>query len=54
MQEAEIQKEIYLKKSANNVDENNVTLLSDASAIASGKALYIQSCAAATERTVKG
>lgn len=46
MQEAEVQKENYLKKSANNVDENNVTLLSDASAIASGKAVYIQSCAA--------
>jgi len=46
MQEAEIQKENYLKKSANNVDENNVTLLSDAPAIAGGKAVYIQNCAA--------
>ena len=46
MQEAEIQKENYLKKSANNVDENNVTLLSDASAIAGGKAVYVQNCAA--------
>jgi cytochrome c oxidase cbb3-type subunit 3 len=46
MQEAEIQKENYLKKSANNVDENNVTLLADASAIAGGKAVYIQNCAA--------
>ncbi|MES2555766.1 MAG: cbb3-type cytochrome c oxidase N-terminal domain-containing protein [Bacteroidota bacterium] len=36
----------YRKKAANLVDENNATILTDASALASGKALFITNCAA--------
>lgn len=42
---AALQKEAYLKNAANNIDENNVTLL-DASGIAAGAALYGQNCLA--------
>lgn len=42
---AEKQKEEYLKKSANNIDENSVVML-DASGVAAGQALYIMNCAA--------
>ncbi|MCO5268059.1 MAG: c-type cytochrome [Brumimicrobium sp.] len=42
---AAIQVEAYLKKSANNVDENTVVMLDEA-AIANGKARYEKSCAA--------
>ena len=34
----------YLKKSANNVDENNVKLLTDATSIAAGKQIFEASC----------
>lgn len=44
MKQAEIEKEAYLKRSANNVDENTVVLLTDASALAGGKKVYEQSC----------
>lgn len=46
MEKAEEQKAAYLKKSANNVDENTVKLLTDASAIDAGKAVFTQNCAA--------
>jgi cytochrome c oxidase cbb3-type subunit III len=46
MKAAEKQKADYLRRSANNVDENTVKLLTDASAIQSGKTVYIQNCAA--------
>ncbi len=36
----------YMKTSANNVDESTVKLLTDASALASGKELFIANCAA--------
>jgi cytochrome c oxidase cbb3-type subunit 3 len=42
---AAIQKEAYLRNAANNVDENNVTLL-DASAIAEGAMLFSKNCQA--------
>lgn len=42
---AEKQKEEYLKKAANNIDENSVVMM-DAAAIAAGQALYITNCAA--------
>lgn len=43
---ADIEKEEYLKKSANKVDENTVTLITDASALAEGKKLFTSTCAA--------
>jgi cytochrome c oxidase cbb3-type subunit 3 len=46
MQNAEKEKAAYLKKSANNVDENTVTLLSDQEALTGGKKLFVQNCAA--------
>jgi cytochrome c oxidase cbb3-type subunit III len=44
MRYAEEQKTAYLKKSANNVDENTVTLLKDAEALTGGKKSYDQFC----------
>lgn len=46
MEKAEEQKAAYLKKSANNVDENTVKILTDASALDAGKAVFTQNCAA--------
>jgi len=46
MQAAEKQKEEYLKTAANNIDENTVKLIEEPAALASGKALFIQNCAA--------
>lgn len=46
MELAQIQIEEFMKKSANAVDENNVTLASDAGSIDAGKALYLDNCAA--------
>jgi cytochrome c oxidase cbb3-type subunit 3 len=46
MKEAEVEKAAYLKKSANNVDENTVTLSSDPAIIESGKKTFLSSCAA--------
>jgi len=46
MAKAEVEKEAYLKKSANKVDETNVTYLADASALAEGKKLFTAMCAA--------
>ncbi|MGX5817583.1 cbb3-type cytochrome c oxidase N-terminal domain-containing protein [Chitinophaga lutea] len=43
--EAAVQKEAYLKNAANNIDENNVTLLSAADDIAAGKGIFASSCA---------
>lgn len=50
---AEQQKEAYLKKAANNVDENTVVLL-DASGIAAGQSLYITNCAACHGKAGEG
>lgn len=46
MEKAEEQKAAYLKRSANNVDENTVKLLTEASAIDAGKSVFVQNCAA--------
>lgn len=46
MKHAGEEKAAYLKRSANNVDENTVTLLSDPEAMAGGKKLFVQNCAA--------
>jgi cytochrome c oxidase cbb3-type subunit III len=45
MEKAEVEKEAYLKLSANNIDENSVTKL-DENGIASGKSLFTQNCVA--------
>ena len=45
MKQAEHEKAEYLKKSANNVDENTVKLSTDAAVIESGKKIFIASCA---------
>lgn len=42
---AEKQKEEYLKKAANNIDENTVVMM-DGPAIAAGEALFVANCAA--------
>jgi cytochrome c oxidase cbb3-type subunit 3 len=46
MEEGEAEKAAYLAKAANNVDESNVVVLTDAGALAKGKELYMASCAA--------
>ncbi len=50
---AEKQKEEYLKKAANNIDENSVVML-DAGGIAAGQALYITNCAACHGKAGEG
>lgn len=45
MEQAEKEKEAYLAKSANKVDENTVVLLTDASALKGGKKIFTTSCA---------
>jgi len=45
MQKGEEEKAAYLAKSANNVDENTVTLLTDAAAIGAGKETFVKNCA---------
>ena len=46
MQKGEEEKAEYLAKSANNVDENTVVLLTAASDIASGRETFVKTCAA--------
>ena len=46
MQQAEEQKAAYLAKSANNVDESTVTLLTDPNEIAAGKEIFVKTCVA--------
>ena len=45
MQKGEDEKAAYLAKSANNVDENSVTLLTDAAALGAGKETFVKNCA---------
>lgn len=45
MVEAEQQKQEYIKKAGNLVDENNVVAMADASALDAGKQLFIGKCA---------
>lgn len=54
MEKAEEQKAAYLKKTANNVDENTVKLLTDASAIDAGKAVFTQNCSACHGKAGEG
>jgi cytochrome c oxidase cbb3-type subunit 3 len=46
MNDAAIEKEEYLKKSANKVDENTVVYLSDATSLGEGKKIFTTICAA--------
>jgi len=46
MQQAAVQKEAYLKKAANNIDETNVKRLTSNSDLESGKAVFVTVCAA--------
>ncbi len=46
LEAAAIEKEAYLKKAANKVDENTVTYLSDASSLEAGKKIFMTTCAA--------
>lgn len=45
-EQANIAKQLYLSKSANNIDENNVVYLQEQSDLDAGKAIFIQMCAA--------
>ena len=54
MVKAEEQKALYLKKSANNVDENTVKVLTDAAEIAGGEKVFIQNCAACHGKAGEG
>lgn len=44
-EKAAIAKQEYLKKAANNIDENNVTMLTDPADIAAGQKMFISNCA---------
>ena len=46
LEAAAIEKEVYLKKAANKVDENTVTYLTDASSLEAGKKVFTTTCAA--------
>lgn len=46
MEKADKEKEAYLKKAANNIDENSVKLLTEAADIEAGKKIYTTSCVA--------
>lgn len=46
MEKAEVEKEAYLKKSANKVDENTVVYLKDAADLEAGKKVFTTMCAA--------
>lgn len=46
MEKAELDKDNYLKKAANSVNENTVTYLSDATSLEAGKKIFVIACAA--------
>lgn len=54
MTQAEAQKAEYLKRSASNVDENTVKLLTDAADIAGGEKVFGQNCAACHGKAGEG
>ena len=54
MAQAEEQKALYLKKSANNVDENTVKLLTEAADITGGEKVYMQNCSACHGKAGEG
>lgn len=46
LNDAAVEKEAYLKKAGNSVDENTVTYLSDATSLAEGKKIFSTTCVA--------
>jgi cytochrome c oxidase cbb3-type subunit 3 len=54
MVQADEQKAEYLKKSANNVDENTIKVLTVATDIASGEKVFVQNCAACHGKAGEG
>lgn len=52
--EAKLQQEEYKKKAANFIDENNATLLTDEASLSSGKAIFMDNCAACHGRSGEG
>ena len=52
--QAKIEVDEYMKKSVNNVDENTVKLLTEQSDIATGKDLFISTCAACHGKSGEG
>lgn len=46
LKDAEISKKVFLAKSANNVDENNIKLISTAAVLNDGKAIFLKNCVA--------
>lgn len=54
MQKAEAQKALYLKRTASNVDENTVKLLTGAADITNGQKVFTQNCAACHGKTGEG
>jgi cytochrome c oxidase cbb3-type subunit 3 len=46
MQKGEEEKAAYLASAANNIDENSVVVLAEASEIAAGKEMFVKNCAA--------
>jgi len=54
MAKADEQKAEYLKKSANNVDENTVKVLTDVADIAGGEKVFTQNCAACHGKAGEG
>jgi cytochrome c oxidase cbb3-type subunit 3 len=54
MAQAETEKAEYLKRSANNVDENTVKRLTDAADLASGEKVFTQNCAACHGKAGEG
>jgi cytochrome c oxidase cbb3-type subunit III len=54
MTQAEAQKALYLKKSANNVDENTVKMLTGTADIANGEKVFVQNCAACHGKAGEG
>ena len=54
MKEADVQKQAYLKKAANNVDENSVTLMTSDGDLAAGKAVFQSTCFACHGKNGEG
>jgi len=54
MREAEVQKADYLKRSANNIDENTVKLLTDADDIGNGQQVFAKNCSPCHGKAAEG
>ncbi len=54
MAQAKIEMEEYRKNASNLVDENNITLITDATSLESGKKVYIENCMACHGKNAEG